>query len=48
MEVKEGKCWLVDYNCPCRTAMCNVFLPDKDCYVYKWFKTTVGDNGNEI
>jgi hypothetical protein len=39
---EKGKpCWLMKYECPCRTAACWDGLPGNDCGVYRWFKELI-------
>lgn len=42
LELEEHKqCWLMKYNCPCRTGACYSSLPDDGCPVYRWFKELI-------
>ena len=40
------KCPLFDF-CNCKTAYCQVKLPDDSCYWYRWFKTLIEKNNKE-
>ena len=39
-ELRDKRCWLFAYGCPCRTAVC-YGLPDDGCPVYIWFKELI-------
>ena len=43
IDYKYGLCILRDF-CPFRTAVCAVCLPDKGCYVYRWFEELIKSN----
>ena len=42
IDSQKGKpCWLIEYNCPCRTGACYSGLPGNDCSTYRWFKELI-------
>lgn len=43
---KTERCWLYDYNCPCRSGTC-YGLPDEGCPVYRWFKKLILKDGGK-
>ena len=42
----DGRCWLYQYGCPCRTGGC-FGLPDEGCPVYRWFRYLIEEDINE-
>ena len=43
---KWGKCPYF-LNCPHKTAMCSVLMPDKDCPLYKYLKQLIEENNED-
>lgn len=41
LSVPEPKPCPMIKSCQCKTAMCNVVLPDESCYWYRWFKNRI-------
>ena len=43
---RNQKCPLFE-NCNCKSAVCRVRLPDKDCFYYRWFKQLIEEDEEE-
>ena len=45
-DIEINPCPMVK-TCQCKTAMCNVRLPDESCYWYRYFKNRIKEVEDE-
>ena len=44
---KKGKCPLFSF-CNCKTAVCSVWLPNDECWYYRYFKKLIEEDEKEV